>query len=458
MMSEQDADAKIRAYLDALKQLEIAEEARRHGGDDWFNVLRRLMRLRAMEFYWTISRAATNIGAFFFPDHIGPKAKTPKWRRRDAPVSLTAPPPSSSPRMLLDMTSTLRSGRATGIQRVVREIARNAWETGVGIPVAIHNGRLIPYYRHPALPETIDIAEGDVFVMLDASWNHPGEYPPIMQEIRAKGGASVVCLYDILPLLYPNAFPPGLTRRFEEWLTKIVFESNGVVADSRAAAQSFRDYLRARGQSLPGFPLGWWRLGADFSSAASSAISAPAQRIADGPPFFLGVGTVEPRKGYPVVLDALDALWSQGIDVTYVIVGGRGWGMSVFETRIRTHPEFGRRLFWLQNASDADLTLLYQRACALVLASVAEGFGLPIVEAAGHGAPVIATDIPVFREVAGDSAQYFGLLDSRSLAERLKEALAQKAPAPVIEATTWGESTTQLLAIVRERAYQMRLE
>ena len=458
MMSQNDPETKIRAYLDALTQLESAEAARRRGGEDLWSRLRRLVQLRAMEFYWTMSRAATNIGAFLFPDHIGPRAKHPKWRKRDAPIPPAAPDPSPSPRMLLDMTSTLRSGRATGIQRVVRDIARNAWETGAGVPVAIHNGRLIPYYRHPSLGETVEIGRGDIFVMLDASWNHTEEYPPIISEIKAKGGRSAVCLYDILPLLYPNAFPPGLTRRFEEWLDKIVFASDGVAADSRAAAESFRDYLRAEGRSLPGFPLGWWRLGADFSSAVASSPSDAAQRIADGPAFFLGVGTVEPRKGYPVALDAFDMLWSQGIDATYVIVGGRGWGMSVFETRLRTHPEFGRRLFWLARASDADLTLLYRRARALVLASVAEGFGLPIVEAANHGTPVIATDIPVFREVAGDSAQYFDLLDAGSLAGRLKEALTEKAAPPVIEATSWRESAAQLLSIVRDETYQTRLE
>jgi glycosyltransferase involved in cell wall biosynthesis len=451
-------EQKIRAYLDDLQELEAKEQARRAGGQSPLSRLRRLAKLRAMELYWTIGRAATNIGAFFFPDHIGPRAKNPKWRRRDISQTSVATAPKASPRLLLDMTSTLRSGKATGIQRVVREIARNAWEMGEGLPVAIHNGGLLPYYRHPEIGEPVAIEPGDVFVMLDASWNHVDEYPPILDSVKAKGGRSIVCLYDILPLTYPNAFPPSLQGRFQAWLDKIVLKSNGVIADSRAAAESLRDHLAARGVSASGLPLGWWRLGADFSNATQGALSSEVRTIAGEAPYFLAVGTMEPRKGYQVILEALEKLWAQGADARFVIVGGRGWGVSVLEARLRGHPEFNRRLFWLDRASDADLALLYRNARALVLASVAEGFGLPIVEAAHYGTPVIATDIAVFREVAGDSASYFTLLDSDSLAGRMKEALADKPEAPVVAPMSWRESATRLLGMARDGGFQSRLD
>ncbi|PPD44252.1 MAG: glycosyl transferase family 1 [Methylocystis sp.] len=457
MLSERNVDLEISAYLNALTQLERAEEAGMSYGRRLFTRIQTFFKLRAMELYWTLSRALRNAEATLFPGYVERKNRYPAWRASDGPVVLPAALPTGAPRLLLDMTSTLRSGKRTGIQRVVREIARNAWETGAGLPVAIHRGKLFTYYRHPDMPETVDIADGDIFVMLDASWNHTEEYLPILGEIKARGGANVVCLYDILPLIYPNAFPPALNQRFESWLSQIVLHSDGVVADSRAAAESLRDFLAANERTVTGLPLGWWRLGADFAGAASGAASPQAQQIVDGKPFFLGVGTVEPRKGYPVVLDALERLWSEGVDATYVIVGARGWGMTQFERRLRAHPEFGKRLFWLPRAGDADLALLYQHARALVLASVAEGFGLPIVEAANHGTPVIATDIDVFREVAGDSADYFPLLDSGGLAARMREALAEKRPAPVIAPTGWRDSANQLLGIVREGAFQTRL-
>ena len=74
---------------------------------------------------------------------------------------------------------------------------------------------------------------------------------------------------------------------------------------------------------------------------------------------------------------------------------------------LHAHPEAGRRLFWMQDASDAMLDRVYARARLLLAASLGEGFGLPLVEAARHGLPIVARDLPVFREVAGEHAYYF---------------------------------------------------
>lgn len=458
MLIERNEAGAIDAYLAALTRLELTEEDGATPIRRRLKKLRKLIRLRAMELYWTTSRLLRQSEAALFPARVAERNRLPSWKKTDTPTLTPETLPSGRPRLLLDMTSTLRSGKRTGIQRVVREIARNGWLMGAGLPVAIHNGRLFTYYSHPQIPETIEIEEGDVFLMLDASWNHTEEYLPVLDRVKAKGGRNIVCLYDILPLIYPAAFPPALTQRFEEWLSRIVLPSDGVIADSRAAAESLRDYLDAKGRTKHGLPLGWWRLGADFVGASTGEASERAKAIAGGKPYFLGVGTIEPRKGYPVVLDALDKLWGEGADPTYVMVGGKGWGMRQFERRVKRHPEFGKRLFWLDRASDADLALLYRNARALALASVAEGFGLPIVEAANYGAPVIATDIAVFREVAGDSARYFRLLDSDDLAARLREALAGKLSPPMVAQTSWRDSAAQLLDMARESAFQTRLD
>lgn len=440
---------KIRAYLAALAEEEC--KFLNPGGLSGF------VRLRLRELNWTLSRVARNLGEAVFPTADPKKARLPAWKNMPAP-SVIPEKPFGQPRLLLDFTNTLRSGRNTGIQRVAREIARAGWSMGEGVPVAIHNGRLFTYYEHPEFGESIEIEPGDIFVMLDAVWNDLDEYQPIVSEIKTKGGRSIVCLYDILPLLYPDAFPSYLVTRFENWLNRIVLACDGVVADSRAAAYSLRDHVVETSGEEPTFPIGWWRLGADFPVATSDAVTASVRSLAGGKPYFVSVGTVEPRKGYPIVLEALEKLWREGVDVTYVLVGARGWGMSVFERRLKRHPEFNRRLFWFDRANDADLAALYRGARAMVLASVAEGFGLPIVEAAHYGTPVIATDIDVFHETAGGSAQYFELLNSDSLAEQMKAALAERPPAPVLVTTSWRDSAAELLARVRNSDFQAKVD
>ena len=119
------------------------------------------------------------------------------------------------------------------------------------------------------------------------------------------------------------------------------------------------------------------------------------------------VGTVEPRKGHAQTLAAFERLWADGVDVGLAIVGGEGWHTESLMGRLRTHSERGRRLIWLARASDEMLLRLYDSAVALIAASEGEGFGLPLVEAAQHGLPIIARDLPVFMEVAGEHAFYF---------------------------------------------------
>jgi hypothetical protein len=167
------------------------------------------------------------------------------------------------------------------------------------------------------------------------------------------------------------------------------------------------------------------------------------------------VGTLEPRKGHAQALDAFDLLWARGEDLNLAIVGRPGWLMEDFAARLRAHPEHGRRLHWFADASDAQLRALYAGSSALFTASEGEGFGLPIIEAARHGLPVIARDLPVFREVAGDNAHWFSGYDARSLAAALQEwlALHRRGLAPGsagVRLLGWDDSARALLALVLE--------
>jgi alpha-1,2-rhamnosyltransferase len=234
-------------------------------------------------------------------------------------------------------------------------------------------------------------------------------------------------------------------------------ESDAIVCVSRSTAQSFVDYLAQHDYALdPRRRIGWFRLGADLEPDAGR----PSRRVtaigATRAPFFLGVGTLEPRKGYSVALDAFERLWAAGLDARYVIVGRRGWGSQALERRIRSHEEIDRRLFWLDDADDASLRHLYERAHGLISASFAEGFGLPLAEAAFHGLPTIASDIPIFREIAGARARFFAPLDADALCAAIRESLEARAPRAPARIVTWRESTQTLLGMIRAGSYQGR--
>jgi glycosyltransferase involved in cell wall biosynthesis len=161
------------------------------------------------------------------------------------------------------------------------------------------------------------------------------------------------------------------------------------------------------------------------------------------------VGTLEPRKGHADGLDACDALWRNGVDANLVIAGRRGWMTDALAARLKRHPERDQRLFWLEDVDDAELHALYAGSTALLALSHGEGYGLPLVEAARHGLPVFARDLPVFREVLGDypcflphdMAAWQGVL-ANWLAARPGRCAPPMLP-------DWSDSARALEAIVR---------
>jgi len=208
----------------------------------------------------------------------------------------------------------------------------------------------------------------------------------------------------------------------------------------------------------------WFHHGADIENSvptkgmpenANEVLAAIRSR-----PTFLMVGTLEPRKGHAQALAAFEQLWSEGTRVNLVIVGKKGWLIEQFAEELRRHEKYGECLIWLDGISDEFLQEIYHSSTCLILASEGEGFGLPLIEAAQYGLPLIARDIPVLREVAGDHAYYFTNDKAPdTLANAVREWLvlhrAGKNPrSDTMRYLSWKESAKQLLgAILGNESY-----
>ncbi|MEF3365950.1 glycosyltransferase family 1 protein [Methylocystis sp. 9N] len=399
--------------------------------------------------------------------------------RAPTPAPSVAPPktrdaPRPARRLLVDVTGTIKRDAGTGIQRVVKEVAR-ALHGGENfalpaLAVRCENGRLMTargfvaqLIGGDAAPdEEIEIAEGDRLLTLSDSWNAFEELAPALAKIRAQGGEVVACIFDLIPELYPHACHEATVPRYRAWLRKALVESDGFLAISRAVADELADYVVA--QKLPhrpGLKIGWFHLGSDLAVPASGA--PPREKfsaaVAGDAPVFLVVGTIEPRKGQRVALKAFENLWARGRDIRLIVVGRRGWFEEAVVAEMLAHPEFGRRIFWFDDADDAELAFLYDHAAALVFPSYAEGFGLPIVEAARRGRPVICSDIPVFREVGGDGALYFRVNDMEALAGAVGGFLdgARAADPALIPRVSWREAAARVAEIIAREDWSRRL-
>jgi glycosyltransferase involved in cell wall biosynthesis len=377
--------------------------------------------------------------------------------------------------LLVDLSVLAGQDDHSGIQRVVRGVLRElqrAPPPGWRIEPVYDAGGHYAYARRFGASAADDdtpirVAAGDLFFGLDLCPNQVPANAAVLQDLRRHGVQLYFMVYDLLPITHAEMFVAGARPWFSHWLRTVAGMADGLVCISRAVADELTAWLEDEGIRRPdALQIAYCHLGADLPpAAADETADAPGLTDQADPallaalaarPCLLMVGTLEPRKMHGQALDAMELLWQRGVDAALVIVGKPGWKMGLLGRRLREHPEAGRRLFWLDHAGDALLTRLYGGASALLAASVAEGFGLPLIEAARHALPVIARDIPVFREVGGEHCWYFQADGSQALAAALQAWLALSAAgrAPASAAMpylSWADSTAQIVACLQGR-------
>jgi glycosyltransferase involved in cell wall biosynthesis len=321
--------------------------------------------------------------------------------------------------------------------------------------------------------EAVEPRNGDVLLGLDLSGQMliEAEAAGLFTYFRNVGVAVHFIVYDLLPVQMPQFFPPGTDASHAKWLQTIA-KFDGAVCISRAVADELRVWLTANNlkRQRP-FGIGWFHLGVDMKNSAPSCglpdnAKAVLSQLAARPSFLM-VGTIEPRKGYLQTLDAFTQLWQKDLQINLVIVGKEGWKglpedmrrtIPEILKRLRQHPELDKRLFWLEGVSDEYLEKIYTASTCLIVASEGEGFGLPLIEAAQHKLPIIARDIPVFREVAREHAFYFKGTEPDDLSTALKEWIAmQNAGAVpdsnVTETMKWRDSARHLTQAILEHKW-----
>ncbi len=293
----------------------------------------------------------------------------------------------------------------------------------------------------------VDFREGDLLLLLDAVWQVP--YRQVVQEAKAKKVSTVAVVYDLIPICHPEFFEANPAQKFEQCFQYLVDEVDGFTAISETVSDELCSVTRERFGKSESISSNSFKLGADFQRyEAKDAASEPVRKVFDvNTPVFLTVGTVEPRKNHRFLLDGFERAWSEGVDARLVIAGRPGWLTDDLQNRIRRHQELGSRLFWFDDASDADIQFLYQSSRALVYPSIVEGFGLPIVESYFHGTPVLASNTAIHREVGGEFCKYFPLDDPATLVDLIRETAATSKPTSVegLRLVNWQESCGDLL-------------
>lgn len=329
-------------------------------------------------------------------------ARLPGWAVRGRRGSLLAS----------DTTVYRSTPFMSGIQRTAARLhhalTERLVETG-GAVVQVRLGDTPPGTPHPDIRRDLVVSTA-VVAPSDPDWllgidlnSQLATSTAQVQSARAHGVGVAVNVFDLIPHTHPQWFPPGAAvASFTPWLQQVVRIADVLLVNSRATAHELERYVLSAPPRRPdGFAVHLLPLGSDFDEATDVEVGERE------PAHFLVVGTVEPRKGHRDVLDAVERLWKAGKPVRLTVLGRKGWMVDDLARRMEALDSGPQPFRWLQNASDAELDRLYRTCTASVVASQGEGFGLPVVEAALRGCPVIIRDLPVLHEVAGDDATCF---------------------------------------------------
>lgn len=407
----------------------------------------------------------------------GPPGNEREWVAVAQAVAVNHQSPKGLKQILVDVSELVQWDAKSGIQRVVRSILSELLKRppeGCRIePVYASDG----FYRYARcftlkllgcpdvglLDEPMEATRGDIFLGLDLAMHAVLRYPGVYAKLREQGVGVFFVVYDLLCVRRPDCFVESAFDDFSRWLRIVSDLSDGAICISRTVSDDLEDWLDVAPPSRQRpFKVGWFHLGADinFSLARDGVVPGfdrTLEQLREFPSVLM-VGTIEPRKGYAQSLAAFELMWDQGVEVTLIIVGKQGWKVEALVNRLRQHPQAGNRLFWFENATDEMLLRLYETAEGLLMASEGEGFGLPLIEAAQYRLPVLARDIPVFREVGSEHVSYFSGSSDKVLAEALQVWLAMlaegRAPKPEnIKWLTWSQSAETLVEMILKNTH-----
>lgn len=275
----------------------------------------------------------------------------------------------------------------------------------------------------------IRLSKRDLLLVIDVFW--PYQLIDYFTQIWRNGVHIISLIYDIIPINYPEFCEETLVKEFNDSFYKLVSISSGIIGISKTSIKEIMNLLRKREIPLENLIFDYFYPGSDFKKSKEDGKGKRTIRpwplnLWGGEEVYLMVGTIEPWKRYDFVLDAFERMWTEGSEAKLIIIGKVGWKTEEVLKRFKKSPYLGKKLFVYQDINDDELLYCYKNASALIIASCAEGFGLPIIEAMGASLPVIASDIEVFREIGGDYPLYFSLSSIDSLIKAIQQVPKNK--------------------------------
>lgn len=312
------------------------------------------------------------------------------------------------------------SGKPRGYLRMLRKTVRLTAGTFAHRPQAVGNTSLL-HVSHSRLDRSSAF-----------SW------------LKESGRNGIFYVHDLIPLSHPEFVRPEDPRRHLRRMETVLHHAALVLCNSQATARAFRSFAQERDLRLPSIavlPPG----------VEECFLKAPRDFAGSQTPYFVMVGTIEPRKNHMLLL----GLWQYLAErdgaraPRLVIVGKRGWENNHILAMLERCPALRGLVIEVPGLEDAALARLVAGSAALLSPSFVEGYGMPIAEALALRTPVIASNIPAHREAAGGGAILLDPLDGpnwRAAVDAIAASSRRQAPAGVVQ--RWDTHFSDLEALI----------
>lgn len=301
--------------------------------------------------------------------------------------------------------------------------------------------RLIEQRKRPAL--YINTSHGRLFRPSLSHW----------LERHAIGGLFFV--HDLIPLDHPEYNRPREPARHAARLATIAKHARVVIVNSIATRNSLLKHWQAEGRQAP--PVHALHLGVEPLFTRGDV-----QPLQTTKPYFVAVGTIEPRKNHQLLLN----LWRRLVDADgaaaprLLLIGRRGWENQTLFNLLDRAPALAAHVAECSGLADTEVAALIAGARALLNPSWSEGYGLPVAEALAMGTPAVVSDLPAHREVGGDCAEYLDPLDGGGWLQAIRDHAAEPSPRSAFHlrrlagyhAPSWDKHLAEVIGLIREAA------
>ncbi len=259
-----------------------------------------------------------------------------------------------------------------------------------------------------------------------------------------------VMIHDTIPLDRPDLQRPGMAQVFEWKLRAVARQADLILCNSEQTRRDVERWIYLYGIEPPRFVVAHLGVARPVPDPAAIPPDLDLSR-----PWFVTLGTIEPRKNHALLLDIWEQLAAERSASQMpqlFILGSRGWRNKDVFARLDSSPVMGRHVFERAGLSDGAVAALMQGAAAVLFPSRAEGYGLPPAEAAALGAPVICANLPVYDEILGNIPVYAESDDVylwKQSIERLADAerAGQTAETPYRDIPTWADHFNLVLKV-----------